>query len=244
MEETKIPYEQIIDSINSLKEQNDNNKWQIGDLLTTATDSLPKKKQVTEYLKQVSKDTNLDYSTLAQYRWVSKKFPTKEIRSISPFLTYSHYRNCASIEDAKEAEEWLNKSADEQWTVSTLGASLAEARVQSKISDGTLPCGRKGCENPLSLNAKERVSVQAYGYKYTCCSLACAANIMLNDLQQTKNKLLDQDIALDSSNTIMVHHPDKAVRDVMPSEDWNKLRYTAETEHLAHKYGNPGNIRY
>lgn len=224
----KTLYTQTVETIKSLSENADSSKWSIGDLLVSLTVDL-KKSQLKPLLLEISKDTNLDFDTLYQYRWVSKKFETTD-RDVSPVLTYTHYRVVSSLEDPKP---WLEKAADNLWTTQRLKEEIASEKA-AKNEDG-LPCALSICKNSLSPNLKERVFVSIYGTKFTCCSIACANNIILNNANQIQYFIQGKDIPGETSNTFLITNPNPSIK--QEEKEWYLERSSKEKEFISKKYG-------
>jgi hypothetical protein len=222
-------YEVITEKIRTLLEETTNNEWEIGDLIGAVTKDVPKK-QVREVLVSIAKDTGLEYSTVTQREWISSRFP-KEKRNIAPNLSYTHYRVAAGLENPVEA---LEKASDEGMTVAQFKSYITAEKDAEKIKDEGLPCARPGCLCALSLDSKDRVTIYLYNKKFICCSMACAGNIVINNLLQLKQKIMGNSVPADSNTTPLVQHPDAAV--TMKDESWAVARKVLEQEFLADKY--------
>lgn len=222
-------YEVVTEKIRSLLELNTSTEWEIGDLIGDLTKGVPKKVVKSVY-DSISRDTGMEYTTCMQRKWMSEKFP-KTSRNIAPNLSYTHYRQAVVLDDPIA---WLEKASDNGWTVAQFQSQLTAAKENTKIQDEGMPCSRAGCLNALPLESKHRVSIYLYHKKFVCCSLACAGNILINNLLQIKNTLLGVSVPPDSNKTPLIYHPDPNA--VFTEKDWFDSRQAVEIEHITSKY--------
>jgi hypothetical protein len=226
-----IAYEEATEVLRTLQGKKDFVAWTAGDILVGMTEDLPKK-QVAELLVRISQDTRIEPDTVQQYLWVAKKFPPGPVRDdYAESLTWSHFRACAALENPTE---YLDKAAQELWSVGKLMEQLALNRENAKI-EAAGGCARPGCRCGVSLVSSERVSMQVYGAKMTFCSAACAANILLNGLYSIAADIKNQDRPQTSMGTILVSNPDTAQRDKQPETDWFAERQEREILYFAPK---------
>jgi hypothetical protein len=122
--------------------------------------------------------------------------------------------------------------------VNQLAGELAAARETKRVERNG-GCSRYGCRNNVSTDPQGRVSLQSYGQKFTFCSAACAANLLLNDLHAVKAGILGEAPQPESEKSILVAHPDKAKRDTLAEEDWFSLRHEKEKVYFKSRYGKP-----
>jgi hypothetical protein len=225
-------YEQVTEQIRNLSEASDNSAWAIGDLLNALVKDAPNKRVVKKVMEEVSKDVSLEYPTLMSYRWVSSVYP-KDKRSISPTISYTHYRAAAGTDDPVK---WLESASDNGWSVAQLKSQLIDKKESTDIKEGGLSCARPNCKCPLSLESANRVSMYVYGQKLIFCSAACAGNLFINSLTQMKQSIMEETVFPDSPKTIMVTHPNKELAESMPPEDWWTLRSETEKAYFTQKF--------
>lgn len=78
-----------------------------------------------------------DYTRVRQHIWVCERCPP-DIRQ--PSLSYSHHRAVGACETVSGRADWLQRAADEQWTVAELRAAMGhEPKQRHKLdTEGVL----------------------------------------------------------------------------------------------------------
>ena len=91
------------------------NKWWIGDWITFG------EKKYGEMYAQAMEETDYEYNTLANYKWVASRVESSRRREL---LSFTHHYEVAKFEP-KEQEKWLVRAEKEGW-------NRAEMRMQIK----------------------------------------------------------------------------------------------------------------
>nr|WSY54636.1 LmbU family transcriptional regulator [Streptomyces sp. NBC_00886] len=91
--------------------------WWLGDWLVYGEDKYPGR------YRQAIDETGLNYKTLRNYAWISKRFPVPERHAK---LSFQHHAEVASLEPA-ERGRWLERAAQEGWSRNTLRQHVRQA---------------------------------------------------------------------------------------------------------------------
>jgi hypothetical protein len=70
--------------------------------------------------RQAMEETGLDYETLRNYAWISRRFPASERH---PGLSFQHHVEVASLAP-EERRRWLDRAAREGWSRNRLRREL------------------------------------------------------------------------------------------------------------------------
>ena len=100
--------------------------WWLGDWLIYGETRYP------DRYKQAVKETTLDYQTLRNYAWVSRKIDKSRRRAT---LSFQHHAEVASL-PPEEQEEWLDRAEKFGWSKNLLRQYLRIHRATSTHSSG------------------------------------------------------------------------------------------------------------
>jgi hypothetical protein len=92
--------------------------WWIGDWINYG------ERQWGEIYEQAQRITGLSYNHLSDCSRIARRFPKFTDRSVN--LTWTHYLRAASLDNA---EEWLVRAEEEEWSVRELTAQTSSHRV-------------------------------------------------------------------------------------------------------------------
>lgn len=92
----------------------DSSCWWLGDWLVHGQDRYP------DRYRQAVEETGLDYKTLRNYAWVTRRYPAA-VRHAG--LSFQHHAEVASL-PAAEREAWLSRAEREQWSRNVLRRQL------------------------------------------------------------------------------------------------------------------------
>jgi hypothetical protein len=102
--------------------------------------------------REAIEQTSLDYKTLRNYAWVTRRFPLSRRRDS---LSFGHHAEVAALPEC-EQDYWLRKAEDRRWSRNQLRrevrASLGARSPEDGLDDGHALDGvtdRDGCEIQL-----------------------------------------------------------------------------------------------
>lgn len=109
-------WEILADAGRALAEQNDLNRWVLGDLAGRV-----EKRYGDDALGSYASEIRVFERTLRVYRQVSSFYPVENgIRVAFPALSWSHYRLCVRLGDLDSAEQMLADASDHNWSARDL----------------------------------------------------------------------------------------------------------------------------
>ncbi|ONI89171.1 hypothetical protein ALI22I_16845 [Saccharothrix sp. ALI-22-I] len=104
--------------------------WYLGDWLVFGQD------KYTDRYRRAVEAVGLDYQTLRNYAWISRKFEPSRRRSGLPF---QHHAEVAALPPAQQ-DEWLDRAEREGWSRTVLRQALRESRDPgSKVFRAVMP---------------------------------------------------------------------------------------------------------
>jgi hypothetical protein len=122
--------------------------WRLGDWLVYGEDLFPGR------YREAIERTSLEYKTLRNYAWVTRRFPLSRRRDT---LSFGHHAEVAAL-PRPEQDYWLRKADELRWSRNQLRrevrASLTERQTDT---DGTVSAALK---EPTDLDPAETISVQ------------------------------------------------------------------------------------
>ncbi|MFJ3303914.1 LmbU family transcriptional regulator [Streptomyces sp. NPDC086549] len=117
----------------------DSSSWWLGDWLVYGQEKFP------DRYRQAMKATGLDYKTLRNYAWITRRYPSESRRAE---LSFQHHAEVASLPPA-ERGAWLDRAERENWSRNTLrkqvraapagGADTAQERGEIRLRVLTSP---------------------------------------------------------------------------------------------------------
>ena len=122
--EDKMSWEQAISIGMQLREAKDNSQWQLGDLAANV-----EKKYGTNALEKFANEIGINKKSLQQYRRVALAFPKDKRIS---FLSHRHHLILAA---RKDRFDWLEKAADNSWSVSQLQFEIKKSEGKANIEE-------------------------------------------------------------------------------------------------------------
>lgn len=100
--------------------------WWLGDWLVYG------KEHYTDRYQRGIRSAGLQYQTLRNYAWVSRRFEFDRRR---PALSFQHHAEVASL-PVDEQETWLDRAEQNKWTTKQLRNAISLAREGGKRNDG------------------------------------------------------------------------------------------------------------
>ena len=94
--------------------------WCLGDWLVHG-----KKNYADRYMRAI-RTAGLQYQTLRNYAWVSRRFSWDRRR---PLLTFQHHAEVASMPQ-DEQDRWLDQAEQKAWTTKQLRAHIRQGRIE------------------------------------------------------------------------------------------------------------------
>jgi hypothetical protein len=116
----------------------DSSSWWLGDWLVYGKD------HYADRYQRGIRAAGLQYQTLRNYAWVSRRFALHNRRAA---LTFQHHAELASL-PAAEQETWLDRAEQMYWTTKQLRSAIRLAREDATRA-----------EKPTELEATQRVTV-------------------------------------------------------------------------------------
>ena len=107
-------WEDLTSAGRELTEQNDRNRWALGDLAGRCT-----ARYGEDSLTDFASDIRIFYQTVYSYRQVSAFYPSST-RIEFPALSWSHYRMCVRLGDLGAALQMLGQASDLNWSARDL----------------------------------------------------------------------------------------------------------------------------
>lgn len=101
--------------------------WCLGDWVAYGLD------RYTDRYKDAIAAAGLDYQTLRNYVWVSRRFDRSRRR---PDLSFQHHAEVASL-PPDEQDRWLDRAAQRGWSRNQLRQRLRETKSRSKAGPGS-----------------------------------------------------------------------------------------------------------
>jgi hypothetical protein len=99
----------------------DSSCWWLGDWLVYGKD------QYADRYKRGIEAVGLQYQTLRNYAWVSRRFPLGRRRTA---LTFQHHSELASL-PTEDQDKWLDRAEQENWTTKQLRSAIRLARQKA-----------------------------------------------------------------------------------------------------------------
>jgi hypothetical protein len=124
------------------------NKWWIGDWLNFG-------ERKYGHMYPQGMNTDYDYNTLANYKWVASRVESSRRREL---LSFTHHYEVAKFEP-KEQEKWLMKAEKEGWDRAEMRKQIRE-RIR-KITP--LPKRNINCQNNMELKDEIKKLIREYG---------------------------------------------------------------------------------
>lgn len=97
----------------------DSSSWWLGDWLVFG------KANYSDRYRRAIRAAGLQYQTLRNYAWVSRRFELERRRAT---LSFQHHAEVASL-PVEEQDEWLDRAERELWTTKQLRSQLRDDRV-------------------------------------------------------------------------------------------------------------------
>jgi len=161
----KESYEDLVSKGTVLRELQDSSQWAFGDLAYKVVRDLGDVRDAEGKvpLDRLAADIGERPGTLRQYRWVSMRFPNREVRTTN--LSWSHYRHAAGT---KEPESWINRAVSENLTSVQLREKIMESQDKISVEYGR-PCDACGEKLP----DQNAIHVRRGHTKTSFCVIAC-----------------------------------------------------------------------
>lgn len=103
--------------------------WCLGDWLVYGQEKYDKR-----YIEAIDK-VGLDYQTLRNYAWISRKFQTARRRES---LSFQHHAEVAALLPS-EQESWLDRAEEHGWSKAKLRLKIREARREGQLGGSARP---------------------------------------------------------------------------------------------------------
>jgi hypothetical protein len=150
----------------------DSSLWCLGDWLVYG------KKTYTDRYMRAIRAVGLQYQTLRNYAWVSRRFEWNRRR---PRLTFQHHAEVASMPVEKQ-EMWLDEAERQMWTTKQLRAHIKDRREQERGRELASPIPRiEVVRSRLDLWRKAADSVGTRLDDWMLCALDRAAEEILSE---------------------------------------------------------------
>lgn len=120
---------------------NSSSAWCLGDWVAYGMDAFAGR------YRNAIEQTALDYQTLRNYVWVTKRFPLHRRRDS---LSFAHHAEVAALSEP-EQDFWLRKAEELRWPVKQL---RQEVRTHLKYRQSNCADDNKSSERPTRLNIK------------------------------------------------------------------------------------------
>ncbi|EME57734.1 hypothetical protein H074_21127 [Amycolatopsis decaplanina DSM 44594] len=100
----------------------DSSAWCLGDWLVCGQENY-----ADRYVRAIDA-AGLDYQTLRNYAWVTRRFQLERRREL---LSFQHHAEVAAL-DAKEQDHWLDRAEKERWSRNELRRRLRGIKANKK----------------------------------------------------------------------------------------------------------------
>lgn len=124
----KLAFERWLNIGRRLSEVNSSSAWCLGDWLTYGEDAF------TGRYRDAIEQTSLDYQTLRNYAWVSRRFGLSRRRDN---LSFGHHAEVAALPEP-EQEFWLRKAEDHSWSRNRLRREVRTSLRERSDADAEL----------------------------------------------------------------------------------------------------------
>lgn len=170
--EERRSFDEIISDAIEVRKMGDQSRWDLGDLAAEVEKSYGKD-AVGEFSLKIGEKKTKVY----QYRWVSSRFPDKDIRE--SHLSWSHYREAASIDDQDERYKAIRRAVAGDFTVEEVKMDRIHDQTTREVkSQKCSECQNDLGDNPYHLSWKEDDIIN----KKSFCSNFCARDFLVHKI--------------------------------------------------------------
>ncbi|MFF7934458.1 LmbU family transcriptional regulator [Streptomyces sp. NPDC007940] len=154
--------------------------WWLGDWLVYGKD------QYADRYDRGIRAAGLQYQTLRNYAWVSRRF---ELRRRRPALSFQHHAELASL-PVEDQENWLDRAERMKWNTKQLRDAIrAERAGTPQPSSGVATTHRLAVpDNRLQWWHKAAAQVGAELEDWVTATLDAAANQLLEEVEQSPGR--------------------------------------------------------
>lgn len=166
----QLPFEKWLAIGQQLSRIRTSSAWCLGDWLVYGEAAY------TGRYRDAIEQTSLDYQTLRNYAWVTRRFPFRRRRDT---LSFGHHAEVAALPEP-EQEFWLRKAEEFSWPVKQL---RREVRASLKErSDGPGNCAGAAANEGYGAACRVRVEIGLSPHQLTRCRAAAdSAGLSIED---------------------------------------------------------------
>lgn len=146
----KFPFEMWLAVGRRLSAAANSSAWCLGDWLVYGEDIFPGR------YREAIEQTSLDYKTLRNYAWVTRRFPMSRRRDT---LSFGHHAEVAAL-PRPEQDYWLRKADELGWSRNQLRREVRASLTERKDDTEDTVSAATQRPTPHSFDSAEAISVQ------------------------------------------------------------------------------------